>query len=144
MNDTTPPPDDALTLRGGCYCGAVRWTANGSPAHSALCHCKDCRRWSGAPVVGWIAFQEAQVHIDGETRTFASSEHGRRSFCAACGTGLFYRNAELLPGIVDIQTGTADDPASVRPSAQIMVSQRLEYMRHIDELPAFTHYPGME
>ena len=35
---------------GGCRCGAVRFEASADPHHVSYCHCKDCRRASGAPV----------------------------------------------------------------------------------------------
>jgi hypothetical protein len=36
----------------------------------------------------------------------------QRHFCPDCGTGLFYTNSEILPGIIDTQSATYDDPAS--------------------------------
>ena len=109
-----------------------------------MCHCDDCRRWSGAPMSGWIAWQEDRVTINGVPVTYKSSVHGSRDFCGACGTGLFYRNAEFLPGIVDIQSGTLDAPADSPPGAQIMVTHRLPWTKAMTELPEFATYPGMD
>jgi hypothetical protein len=133
-----------MKLTGKCHCGAVRYTATGEPQHHAVCHCEDCRRWSGAPMVGWIAFPTEAVTIDGATTTYQSSELGRREFCGACGTGLFYRNDTILPGIIDIQSGTLDQPNDTPPGAQIMVKERLDWTRTLDTLPAFATYPGMD
>ncbi|QKS00749.1 GFA family protein [Sphingomonas sp. CL5.1] len=132
-----------MTTSGRCHCGAVTWRATGEPKHHAICHCDDCRRWSGAPLVGWIAFDEGEVEIAGETRAYHSSEAATREFCAACGTGLFYRNPSALPGIVDIQSGTMDDPEAVPPGAHIMTKHRLGWTREMDKLPEFESYPGM-
>lgn len=133
-----------MAITGQCHCGAVRYSAQGEPAHHALCHCQDCRRWSGAPMVGWIAFQQEEVTVTGEVARYASSEHGERHFCAQCGTGLFYVNAEMLPGIIDIQSGTLDAPADHVPGAQIQVAERLAWMDQVETLPKFARYPGME
>ena len=133
-----------MTITGRCHCGAISYSAEGAPAHHAICHCDDCRRWSGAPMAGWIAFAEDQVTVTGVPATYRSSELGSRDFCAACGTGLFYRNAEFLPGIVDIQSGTLDDPAAQPPGAQIMVKERLGWASGILDLPEFRTYPGMD
>jgi hypothetical protein len=57
-----------------------------------------------------------QVSIVGTPRTYASSEHGRRLFCGDCGTGLFYINAKVLPGLIDVRTGTLDEPDLLPPS----------------------------
>ncbi|MBJ6120948.1 GFA family protein [Sphingomonas mollis] len=132
------------TRTGACHCGAIRYTATGEPQHHALCHCTDCRRWSGAPMVGWIAFTEDQVTVTGTPATYASSADATRQFCATCGTGLFYRNPVYLPGIVDIQSGTLDDYTGNPPGAQIMVKDRVAWMDEVDALPRFATYPGMD
>ena len=133
-----------MATTGKCHCGAVGWSAEGEPEHHALCHCADCRRWSGAPMVGWIAFKADQVTISGTPVVYHSSEHGSREFCGACGTGRFYRNPAFLPGIVDIHSGTLDDPESLPPGAQIMVKDRLSWTQGMTDLPAFNSYPGMD
>lgn len=129
-------------LEGGCYCRQVRYQVEGPTAHVAVCHCSDCRRHAGAPMVTWAAVKADQLDVTGEVATFASSEHGRRQFCATCGTGLFYINDMALPGLVDIQTGTLDDPEAMPPGAQIQTAERLEWITRIGELPAFERYPG--
>lgn len=129
-------------LDGGCHCGAVRYRIGGEPLHVTLCHCTDCRRHAGAPAVCWAGVKEEQFAATGTVTTFESSEHGRRQFCPTCGTGLFYRNQQILPGLVDVQTGTLDDPAALPPSAHIQAAERLDYMRKLEDLPAFDRYPG--
>nr|WP_235885477.1 GFA family protein [Bradyrhizobium niftali] len=44
---------------------------------------------------------DAVTVTKGEPKVYSSSEHGRRHFCGNCGTGLFYVNANMLPGIID-------------------------------------------
>lgn len=133
-----------MTRTGGCMCGAVRYEASGDPQHHALCHCKDCRDWSGAPMMGWMMFKADQVTVAGAPVTYASSEHGRRDFCGTCGTGLFYHNEEMLPGMIDIQSGTLDAPEADPPGAEIMVKERLAWMDDAADLPKFQSYPGMD
>ncbi len=130
---------------GGCHCGAVRYDVEGEPQHVALCHCSDCRRSAGAPVVSWAAFAEDELKLtQGEPVTFNSSGSAMRSFCGTCGTGLFYRNAEFLPGIVDIQSVTLDDAQALPPGAHIQVAERLHWMDSLDALTRFERFPGME
>ena len=128
---------------GGCHCGAVRYEIDGEPMHHALCHCSDCRRHAGAPMVGWAMFPaEAVRTVKGEPKIYASSENGRRHFCADCGTGLFYVNEVMLPGLIDVQTGTLDDPDALPAGAHIQVADRISWMATAHELPAFERYPG--
>jgi hypothetical protein len=110
--------------------------------HQALCHCGDCRRHSGAPAVAWGLVKQDELEVEGETRVYASSEHGRRHFCPACGTALFYTNAAIFPEMIDVQTCTLDDPDALPPRAQIQVAERVGWMERAHELPAFERYPG--
>lgn len=131
-----------MTYQGGCQCGAVRYEVSGEPQHVALCHCNDCRKSSGAPMVAWAAFTDAQFKlVKGEPVTFNSSGSAMRSFCPKCGSGLYYRNAEFLPGIVDIQSATLDDPDALPPSAHIQVAERLGWMESAHSLPLFDRFP---
>ena len=132
-----------MELAGGCHCGAVRYGVSGEPRHVALCHCSDCRRSAGAPMVSWAAFAEDELTLtQGAPITFNSSGTALRSFCGTCGSGLFYRNADFLPGIVDIQSVTLDDPEALPPGAQIQVAERLNWMKTAHELPTFDRFPG--
>ncbi|MEQ1550675.1 GFA family protein [Sphingorhabdus sp.] len=132
-----------MTHQGGCHCGAVRYKVNGEPQHVALCHCSDCRKSSGAPMVAWAAFTEDQFKlVEGEPVTFNSSGSAMRSFCPKCGSGLYYRNAEFLPGIVDIQSATLDDPEALPPGAHIQTAERLGWMETAHSRPAFERFPG--
>src|SRR4051812_42662827 len=128
---------------GQCHCGAIRYALEGEPMHHTLCHCSDCRRHAGAPMVGWAMFKSDQVSISqGEPKIYASSETGRRHFCGSCGTGLFYTNDAVLPGITDVQSGTLDEPDSLAPSAHIQVADRIGWMAGVHSLPEFARFPG--
>ena len=131
-----------MKLAGGCHCGAIRYEVEGEALTHALCHCSDCRRHSGAPVVGWTMYPQAAVRITkGVPKVYESSQHGRRQFCAACGTGLFYSNAEVLPGLVDVQSATNDDPGAVPARVHIQVAERIGWMERAHELPQHHRYP---
>ena len=50
----------------------------------------------------------------------------------------------VMPGLIDIQSCTLDDPEALPPGAQIMVKDRLGWTRGMVELPEFRTYPGMD
>lgn len=98
---------------------------------------------AGAPMVSWAAFTESELQLtQGTPKSFNSSGSAMRSFCDCCGSGLFYRNAEYLPGIVDIQSATLDDPTELHPSAHIQTAERIHWMETVHELPAFARFPS--
>ncbi len=127
---------------GGCHCGAIRYEAVGEPRAHTLCHCTDCRRHAGAPMVGWCMFAADEVKtLRGTPKIYASSEHGRRHFCPDCGTGLFYVNEVALPGIIDVQSATFDEPNAMPARAHIQIAERIGWMETAHELPAFDRFP---
>ena len=133
-----------MTITGKCHCGAVSYAVDGDPIYEALCHCSDCRRHAGAPMVGWTAFPADAVTVTGETKVYASSDHGRRQFCGRCGTGLFYTNDVALPGLFDVQSSTFDDPAAHPPSIQVQCAERLPWMENLDRIACHDRYPAPE
>ena len=36
-----------MKLEGGCYCGKVRYVAEGEPMMKAQCHCRECQYITG-------------------------------------------------------------------------------------------------
>ena len=94
-------------------------------------------------MVAWAAFADSEFAVtQGTPKTFNSSGTAMRSFCGDCGAGLYYRNAEYLPGIVDIQSATLDDPSALPAGAHIQVAERLDWMAQAHTLPMFERYPS--
>jgi hypothetical protein len=111
--------------------------------YRAICHCSDCRKSAGAPMVAWALVAKDDLKVEGETKEYSSSENGRRHFCPKCGTSLFYTNDAIFPGKVDVQTATLDDPDSMAPTVQVQTAERIGWMEGHHELPGFERYPGM-
>ena len=130
-----------MTVSGRCQCGAISYTAEGTPAHHALCHCADCRKSSGAYVVGWALFPADKVAIEGAPVTYESSPGTTRQFCGTCGTGMFFRNEAIFPGQVDIQSGTFDDPDAIAPQARIQMAEAPGWIAGVGGLPTFERFP---
>jgi predicted enzyme related to lactoylglutathione lyase len=120
----TPAP--VLPLRGGCLCGAVRYSAMALPRVCTLCHCRSCRLASGAPSVAWVVFGAAEVAFEGERRVFASSPGVRRSFCPQCGTPLTWQRDDQ-PGSIDLQAATLDDASAFPPTKEIWLDEKIAW-----------------
>lgn len=134
--------DSSPRASGQCHCGAIRYSMPTAVEHHALCNCQDCRRHSGAPLVGWALVGRDELEVSGTPKIYASSELGRRHFCADCGTGLFYTNDAIFPGKIDVQSATLDNPDLIPPGAQIQTAERIGWMERLNDLPAFERYPG--
>jgi hypothetical protein len=94
-------------------------------------------------VVAWAAFASGNFSVlSGEPQVYNSSAAALRHFCGTCGTGLWYLNEPYLPGIVDIQVATLDDPEALPPGAHIQAAEELSWMKTVADLPHFQRYPG--
>jgi hypothetical protein len=51
-------------------------------------------------------------------------------------------NEQMLPGLIDVQTGTLDDPEALPAGAHIQVAERVSWMATAHTLPEFERYPG--
>lgn len=77
-------------VSGECLCGAVTFVGEGD-AHLHVCHCADCRRWTGGPMMA-VAFDRGiDIQTGDAVNWYASSEWAERGSCRVCGTALFYR-----------------------------------------------------
>ena len=131
--------DPCGALRGGCFCGAVRYEADAAVDHETLCHCSICRRTSGAPMVAWFSVpRSALVFTAGTPVYFSSSDHGTRGFCSRCGTPLTFASTHL-PNELDVTTCSLDAPERVPPRDHTQTSAQLPWLALGDALP---RYPG--
>lgn len=120
---------------GSCKCGAVKFEVGAEPIWSGYCHCKDCRKATGAPVSTFVIFKSKDVKWLGEApRTYTSSEHVRRSFCPNCGSPISYWH-DRWPDDTDFYVGLFDAPEAFIPKVHIWYPQRLPWLHLEDQLP---------
>jgi hypothetical protein len=122
-------------LTGGCFCGRVRYEAEGAPFNRTNCHCSICRRTTGAPFVAWFSVPRSQLKLAGEPRLFRSSGKATRSFCPECGTQITFD----LDGAaeIDLTTASLDEPNRLPPVDHTCTSSRLAWVKLADGLPEF-------
>ena len=127
-----------MSIEGGCLCGAVRYRATAPPVSRSICHCRSCRRASGAPSVAWSTFHvNSLVFTRGMPVRYRSSPEVMRTFCGVCGTQLSYRHDEDVDSI-DITTATLDAPEEFPPTKEIWIEHKLPWERANE---AMRHYP---
>ena len=81
-------------IKGGCYCGAVRYENQGRLLRFVNCHCPDCRKFSGSAFASVLAVEEKGFKVtsgDDNLVPFQSSPGKLRSFCKTCGSHVFAR-----------------------------------------------------
>lgn len=135
-----------MELTGGCYCGAVRYRAEGDPLLKLECHCRECQYFSGGGPNFVIGMPEAGFSFtEGQGKPFKRADlEGAvtREFCAACGTHLFTR-APAAPGMILLKVGTLDEP-DVFDAPRLVVQTADARPFHVlpEGIPRFERFPG--
>src|SRR5271169_2575439 len=129
-----------MTFEGGCYCGQVRYVAEGKPRLKAQCHCRECQYISGgAPNMFMLMPPKGFGYTQGAPKLFARDDLEQplsREFCAECGTHLTTRRPGLAAVILKV--GTLDDPSAFGGPRMAIYTIDQQAFHHIpDGLPAF-------
>jgi hypothetical protein len=120
---------------GQCLCGDIRFEAAGDPIWVSHCHCRSCRRNTGAAVATFVGFRRNQVtYTAGERRIFESSPGVRRGFCAHCGTPLTYEG-DRFPAEIHLYLGTLDEPERFVAESHVHYEERVPWFDIADDLP---------
>jgi hypothetical protein len=133
-----------MRLEGGCYCGAVRYVAEGDPVMKAQCHCRECQYITGGAPNMFMTMPAGGFHYTkGAPKQFTRKDLQRavtREFCAECGTHMVTRLPDL-PFIV-LKVGTLDDPAQFTPRIAIYTIDKQPFHMIPDGMPTFERLPA--
>ncbi len=135
-----------MHIEGGCYCGAIRYQADGDPVLCAQCHCRECQYVTGGSANVFMALPAAGFrYTRGEPRSFARSDLDdpvTREFCGECGTHLVTR-APGLPDAIILKVGTMDDPGQFPgPQMAIFCLDKQRFHAVPEGVPEFERLPG--
>ncbi len=121
-----------MEIRGGCLCGAVRYSAQAEPASVFVCHCRDCQKFTGSAFATLVAVPKSALTFEGGPKTFtATADSGRpigRQFCPQCGSPLCEISASR-PDLLILNAGTLDDPTSVTPVREIYCDRAFPWVK---------------
>jgi len=135
-----------MKLEGGCYCKAVRYTAEGDPMFKGQCHCRECQYISGGHPNVIIGMPAARFsYTTGAPKPFARKDLPNpvtREFCGECGTHLITRTP-ALPGVALIKVGTLDDPSVFGGPQMVIFTVDKQSFHHLPSgVPTFERTPG--
>jgi len=128
------------SLTGRCLCGAVEFAfAADGIEHPSVCHCSQCRRWSGhqwsslnAPL-GALKFTKGERDV----KWYRASDYARRGFCGECGASLFWHadGLEEHKEKIAVALGSLDAPTGIKLEEHIFVAGKGDYYDIADGLP---------
>lgn len=135
-----------MKVEGGCYCGALRYRAEGDVLFKGQCHCRECQYVSGGGPNYLMAFPDAGFgYASGEPKAFSRSDLDDpviREFCADCGTHILSRSPKV-PGSVILKVGTLDDPSLFEgPQMAIFTIDKQSFHILPEGIATFERTPG--
>lgn len=133
-----------MKIEGGCLCGKVRYSADAEPAFVGVCHCKNCQKGIGAAFATVVALPQPALNVQGDLKSFSdrgdSGQTLYRRFCPECGSSVM-DEAEAMPGMVMILTGTLDDSSWVKPQMEIFCDSAQPWVKLEGEYRRFPKMP---
>ncbi len=116
---------------GRCLCGGVVFSTGAAKNQADICHCKQCRRWTGHQFAAINVALDSLVFERGEGRLkwYRASDYARRGFCGECGSSLFW-HADRLDEHKDriaVAAGSLDEPTGLKTVEHIFVKDRGDY-----------------
>lgn len=123
-----------------CHCGDYKACLNADPFQVSYCHCRDCRKATGAPVTVFAGFRMTDIILEsGIVKAYRSSRHVDRLSCAACGSPVGYTD-DRLRGEIYIYIGLIDDADRLMPHLHAWTSEKLPWVRCDDGLVKYTGF----
>ena len=121
--------------RGHCRCESVVVLASGTPEVSVYCHCDDCRRSTGAPLIAAVSFEKTDIEWQASS-TLAKYINGTctRLFCNQCGSPIAQEH-ESTPTRTYFNTAFMDEPEKFPPTAHSYALEQLPWLELTDTLP---------
>ncbi len=134
-----------MTIKGGCYCGSVRYESAGDVQATLQCHCRECQYITGGgPNLIMVVAEDGFSFTKGAPKEFARSDLERpvtRVFCENCGTAIGTKSP-ARPGSFVLKIGTLDDPSGFESKAAIFTIDKQSYHHIPDGIPTFERRPG--
>ena len=111
-----------MEIKGGCLCGAVRYTAEADPTSATVCHCRDCQKFTGSAFAALVRVSKEALTIEGAFKTYTSiGGSGNpilRHFCPECGSSIA-EEPGTRPGMIILNVGTFEYPTVAKPGREI-------------------------
>lgn len=123
--------------RGHCRCEGVVISVSSEPEETVYCHCDDCRRSAGAPLIAAAGFKKKNVTWEASD-TLAEYVSGSctRFFCQRCGSPVAQTH-ESAAELIFFNTGFMDEPEKFPPTFHSFEGDQLSWLELTDSLPRY-------
>ena len=134
-------------IRGSCLCGGVRFEISEAAGSFELCHCRRCRKVTGAAFFPGLYVRNEDFRlVEGkdliaiyEAPILRKPPAYRSAFCSRCGSPVPNPGPQskwLVPA------GLLDDDPGLRPDKHIFIELESPWFRITDDVPQYDQ-PGL-
>ena len=145
-NAERAPDGSALRAEGQCLCGDVAFEIEVPAVWAWHDHSSAGRRAHGGAYATYVGTWRSRLRITrgeaGISRFEDPATAAARSFCARCGTPLFYERARA-PKIVNIPRGLFSGRVGREPRYHIAIDQLCDWAYRFEPLVPLKGFPGV-
>ncbi|GAB7333923.1 hypothetical protein MBLNU13_g06036t1 [Cladosporium sp. NU13] len=127
------------TINGSCLCKGVHFTVKGQDKGAVLCHCSNCKSFSGSTYAHnyrmmktTIEYQKGKDLVrsyrDDATKSGKVLE---RFFCSRCGSSLM-NVPEAIPGLAVVCAGAIEGGNSIKPKFELFEEDRRPWLSKVN------------
>ncbi len=121
-------------LKGSCVCGAIKFQVNQPLSAGEICHCQQCRKWTGH-LFASVDIDRQSLVIEDESllNWYQFSDKARRGFCAKCGSSLFFDPLDKKKhNWTSVALGSFDSQTNIQIEMHIFVAEKGDYYQILD------------
>jgi len=129
-------------VEGACFCGTVRYQADGPFSSMMSCHCSMCRKHHGAAFATYVsAPRDGFRWLSGEDAVlgYRSSPQWVRNSCGVCGSTV--PTTLETPALALLPAGPLEGELGATPQAHLFVGSKAPWYTITDDLPRHVEYP---
>ncbi len=132
-------------FRGGCQCGAVRYSVRAKRLVTYACHCLECQKQAASSFALSVPVMRENFEMTGPTEIYTrptdSGTHTNCCFCKNCGTRL-YHQSESATEIITLKGGTLDDTSNLTPVAHLWTKRKQDWIQLNKDADRFETQPA--
>ena len=141
-----PPKERGLTAEGQCACGKVRLQIDVPAVWAWHDHSQASRLAQGCAYATYVGSWKSRFRVlrgEGRIARFEEPQTGAmRSFCATCGTPLFYER-KRAPKMVNIPRALFETRTGREPRYHLALEQMVDWIYQGEPLAPLKGYPGV-
>ena len=130
-----------MTIKGACFCGAVKYKIEGALTDALSCHCSMCRKAFSSAASAFARLNPDEFSwVCGENllTTYESNTGAGIQFCSKCGSTLCGTNEGKVMGVT---LGCVEGDPDIKIGMHIFTGSKATWETIPDGVPQYEKWP---